>query len=253
MNYFLVLACTLIIVLELIRFSYDKKRHRLWILIVPVLKICLYTQLGDYFPVVIATNLNTGLTGILLIYYYALEKERRKKGVKYAKFGIIFAVIIVLIFPLQIALHVFFFEKGLSMYKVGNYENSIKYFDKAIAIDKRNYTAYYAKGEALDKLRRYDEAIQYYDKAISLKPNIDALHNSKGLTLYNEKKYDDAILEYNKAIELNSKAYASYYNRGLAYSKLGKNENAIKDLQETLSLKPNDQKAAKLLKTLTGK
>jgi len=215
MNFFLTLFFTIIFIMELMRFREDKKRNRLWILVVTAMLICLNTFLVNYIQLEVAYYLNKVLVLILAIYFFIIVRERRKKGLKRTKSEIALESILILIVSLQTSLHLYFYYQGLDMYKKGNYEIAIFYYDEAIAMNNWVYTAYYGKATALDKLERYDEAIQWFDKAISLKRSSDFVHNGKGLTLYNEQKYDEAISEYNKAIQLNPKAYACFYNKGL--------------------------------------
>ena len=55
--------------------------------------------------------------------------------------------------------------------------------------------------------------------------------------------YSKAVQDYNRALELAplaSDTWVVYLNRGCVLNKLGDSEGALQDLNEALSLKPND-------------
>jgi tetratricopeptide (TPR) repeat protein len=62
-------------------------------------------------------------------------------------------------------------DKGITLYALGNYNEAITYYDKALAIDPDQKNALLNKGYALSKLGRYSEAITYYDKILAIDPN----------------------------------------------------------------------------------
>ena len=73
-------------------------------------------------------------------------------------------------------------EKGIALGSLGNYTESITYFDKALAIDPKDVAALTDKGLALASLGNYAQAIAYYDKALAIDPmNVNALDN-KGIS-----------------------------------------------------------------------
>jgi tetratricopeptide (TPR) repeat protein len=69
-------------------------------------------------------------------------------------------------------------NKGMSLYNSGKFNESIAYFDKALAINPKNITALDNKGLALlsVSINNYTQAISYFDKALSIDPrNVDVL------------------------------------------------------------------------------
>ena len=59
-------------------------------------------------------------------------------------------------------------NKGISVYYLDKYNQSIFYFDKALSIDPNDIDALYYKGGAFDKLGNYNQAIIFMNKAIVL-------------------------------------------------------------------------------------
>ena len=58
--------------------------------------------------------------------------------------------------------------EGRAFNRLGDYEQAIIYFDKALSIDPKNEYALANKGVALDRLRNYSEAMKYFDKALDI-------------------------------------------------------------------------------------
>jgi len=52
--------------------------------------------------------------------------------------------------------------------EVGQYEQALDYYNKALALDPRNAIVWNNKGNALCKLGRSEEAIECYDKALTV-------------------------------------------------------------------------------------
>ena len=59
-----------------------------------------------------------------------------------------------------------YFQKGAKYEIDGNFEEAIKYFDKALQIDSNFYEVWFNKGLTLTNLKKYDSAIECYDKSI---------------------------------------------------------------------------------------
>jgi tetratricopeptide (TPR) repeat protein len=72
------------------------------------------------------------------------------------------------------------------------------------------------KGVALLNLGNYEEAIKCYDKAIEIEPNNAEAWNNKGIVLGRLSNYEEAIACYDKAIELNPTDGRAWYNRAWA-------------------------------------
>ena len=61
-------------------------------------------------------------------------------------------------------------DKGDALTDLGNYEQAITYYDKALVIDPNNATFLDDKGYSLSKLGKYEEAITYYDRVFGRRP-----------------------------------------------------------------------------------
>ncbi len=94
------------------------------------------------------------------------------------------------------------------------------------------------KGKDLEKLGQYNEAIKVYDKALELNPDNLAAETDKGDALAHLGKYDEAIAVYNKVIKINPINAESLYGRGVALDKLNKPDEAMKSFDEITKSQP---------------
>ncbi|MEI7857966.1 MAG: tetratricopeptide repeat protein [Methanomicrobiales archaeon] len=95
------------------------------------------------------------------------------------------------------------FIQGLTyLTHYGRYNDSLQYFDAALAFDQNFTEAWQAKGVAFHNLRRYDEAIVCYDRARELTPPDAGIWHLKGLTYFALGRPDDAGACNRRAAEL---------------------------------------------------
>lgn len=76
------------------------------------------------------------------------------------------------------------FIKGLTYStQYARYNESLEFFDAALAIDTNFSEAWVAKGVALHNMKRYDEAIRNYDRALLISPGDAGIWHVKCSTL----------------------------------------------------------------------
>lgn len=75
------------------------------------------------------------------------------------------------------------FLKGLTLLThYGRYNESLRYFDAALALDQNFTEVRVAEGVAFHNLKRYDEAIRSYDRALALSPGDADTWHLEGVT-----------------------------------------------------------------------
>ncbi|CAD8115148.1 unnamed protein product [Paramecium primaurelia] len=134
-------------------------------------------------------------------------------------------------------------KQGDALNNINEYEEAIKYYDKAISIYPENDNAWNNKGSALQNLNKNEEALMCYEIAISINPNYDNAWYNKGLALQNLNKNEEAIQCYDKAISINPNYDYSWNNKGNALQNLNKNEEAIKYYDKAISINPKNDNA----------
>jgi len=108
---------------------------------------------------------------------------------------------------------------------------------------------FYNAGNALVRLGDYDEAIKAYRKAIDQrKGNYSRALNNLGVVLLREGRWDDAHDALLSALKLESFHYAeASYNLGRLYSARGETDLAIREWRRALAIDPAHSAAAQAL------
>ncbi len=95
------------------------------------------------------------------------------------------------------------FIKGLTYStQYARYNDSLAFFDAALAIDRNFSQAWIAKGVALHNMKRYDEAIKNYDMALEINPDDAGAWSVKAMTLRDWGKQAEAAESSRRATEL---------------------------------------------------
>jgi tetratricopeptide (TPR) repeat protein len=108
-----------------------------------------------------------------------------------------------------------YFLKAEECYTNKQYEKSIKYIEKAIAINSENDVNFFALAKVYKEMGKYDRAMQAINKALQLNP-IHEYYFQKSLLYSHLKDYNNALNVVEKAINLSGielyKEYqASFY------------------------------------------
>jgi tetratricopeptide (TPR) repeat protein len=136
----------------------------------------------------------------------------------------------------------FLYEKSKSEYAKSNFESmydkSLVCSEKSIELNPRNIDSWYNKGIALSNLGEFEKAIQSYDRVIEIDPNYFPVWNTKGIALSNLGEFEKAIQSYDRVIEKNANHPTIWYNKGIALSNLRKFEEAIKCYDRVIEIDP---------------
>jgi len=95
------------------------------------------------------------------------------------------------------------FIKGLTYStQYARYNDSLAFFDAALAIDQNFSEAWIAKGVALHNMKRYDEAIKNYDRALEINPDDAGAWSVKAMTFRDWGKTTESGESSRRAAEL---------------------------------------------------
>jgi tetratricopeptide (TPR) repeat protein/S1-C subfamily serine protease len=133
-------------------------------------------------------------------------------------------------------------NRGTAKSELGNEQEAILDYDRAIALNPKFALAYYGRGTAKSALGNKQEAILDYDRAISLNPKDAKAYNNRGNAKSALGNKQEAIADFDRAISLNPKHALAYNNRGTTKSALGNKQEAIVDYDRAISLNPKDAK-----------
>ena len=127
-------------------------------------------------------------------------------------------------------------NRGIAYFSNGAHDRAIEDCNKAIELNSDNTTAYNNRGTVYLSNGAYDRAIADYNKAIELNSNDASTYSNRGTAYFSKGIYDRAIEDFNKAIALNSDYASAYNNRGNAYRDKGEPDRAIKDFNKAIAL-----------------
>ena len=82
----------------------------------------------------------------------------------------------------------------------------------------------------------YQEAIKDFDRAIELDPKLAGAYWGRGKTYHELGDYQEAIKDFDRAIELDPKLGGAYWSRGKTYQKFGNQQQADEDLKTAAKL-----------------
>ena len=125
-------------------------------------------------------------------------------------------------------------ERGWECFKRSQFEQSIKYHEKALFVFKEissrseEAISYFLLGRSLSAVSKYDEAIKHYQKALQISEIIGVgrqvpeswVYYIRGEVHKNQGKYDEALSYYVKALEI-SKATGNKFQEAVLYFNLG--------------------------------
>lgn len=136
-----------------------------------------------------------------------------------------------------------YINRGAAYTSLGEYYRAVEDYDKAIALDLNNARAYVNRGAAYIGLGEYHRAVEDLDKATSLDPNLTLAYINRGAAYLYLGEFRHTIEESDKAFKLDPNNSLVYLNRGAAYVSLGEYHRAIEELDKAILLDPNDAMA----------
>ncbi len=92
-------------------------------------------------------------------------------------------------------------------------------YDKGLAINPDDASAWFIRGAELGILGRPAEALASFDKSIAINPDDAYAWNFRGVALHELGRYAEAVASYDKAIAINPDYAEVKLNRKMALKK----------------------------------
>ncbi|WP_343736375.1 tetratricopeptide repeat protein [Acidovorax sp.] len=134
-------------------------------------------------------------------------------------------------------------NRGLALGALGQREEALVHFDRAIALRADFAEAHVNRGKTLVELGRLPEALQSYDSAIAAQPRMAAAHNNKGTALRALERLDEALACYQQACALDGNYVDALLNRATLHAALGHADEALAGFDQLLALQPQHAQA----------
>ncbi len=128
-----------------------------------------------------------------------------------------------------------------------NYKSAVEFCNQAFKhVEKKSDIAkiYYLRGLSLRKLGSYNNARNDLEKSISFNSQFDSAYYHLGeLNSLVFRDYHTGIKNFGELLAVNDQFSQAYFARGYCYQKVGKHQNAIDDLSAFLGLEANSAQA----------
>ena len=121
-------------------------------------------------------------------------------------------------------------NRGFAYCQIGQYDQAISDFSKAIEINPRLAPAYNNRGAAYLYKAQYDQAILDLSKAIEINPRLAHAYNNRGWAYMKNRQYDQAISDFNKTVEIDSRFVEAYFNRAIVYFLVEEYDKSLLDV-----------------------
>ena len=131
------------------------------------------------------------------------------------------------------------FKQSVALWKDGKYKNpqkAVAYLKHVVDKNPNNAVPYNNRGVAYLDLNQFQQALKDFNKAIAINKAYAMAYNNRGSTHYAMENYQVALADYEQSIRLNPKHAHTYFNRGLAYYQLKKTDLACKDFEKACEM-----------------
>jgi tetratricopeptide (TPR) repeat protein len=129
-----------------------------------------------------------------------------------------------------------------------NPRKAVTLLRKAARLDPQNSEAYYYLGKLYTSKKDVPKAIKAYEKSIDLDPRSPDAFFNLGFIYYSTKEYSKAEKMFRKVVELRPFYLdEAYFNLAVVQNLQGKRKESIGNLERTLEVNPNNDRARKYL------
>lgn len=140
--------------------------------------------------------------------------------------------------------YVEYLNRGRKFYFDEKYYRALQAFEKAIEEKSGDAIAWYNKGICLSKIGDYDGAIKAVNKAIDTDPDFEIAWYNKGYFLFRQTRYDESIKALEKVTSNQLFKPKAVFNIACAYSKLNNKDQTLMNLKEAICLDVNCKQKA---------
>lgn len=128
---------------------------------------------------------------------------------------------------------------GAAECQLGRPEESLRYFDAALALRPEQANVFQNRGNALSDLRRFEDAVASYEASLRLRPdNADAWY-SRGNALKDLDRAQDALDSYDRALALRPDHADALNNKGNVLHALRRLDEAVAQFDRAVAVRPD--------------
>tara|TARA_B100000787_G_C16192681_1_gene298508 strand:+ start:1275 stop:3038 length:1764 start_codon:yes stop_codon:yes gene_type:complete len=129
---------------------------------------------------------------------------------------------------------------GACFNSLGQYENAIESYEKAIAINPDYVDAHYNLGNIYRQIDQLDNAIECHQRVIDINPSHEEAQYNLGVSLFESGFLFEAIDHFEKALVINPKNIEAQINLGNIFVELDQTYEAIEQYEKILITNPKN-------------
>jgi tetratricopeptide (TPR) repeat protein len=132
------------------------------------------------------------------------------------------------------------FNKANSLASDEKYQEAIVCYKETFEHESPNYITYCYIGECYERLRDFDEALKYFEKAIKEEAGYSDAWLGKAIALDHLNNFTDAYKCVKKALEINDKEADYWFTCAELEEKIGLIEESLNSMEKAISLEKDD-------------
>ena len=125
---------------------------------------------------------------------------------------------------------------GVALNSLGRHKEAVSCFQKALELNPDYTVAHMNLANNLNTIGKYEEAVASYERALELNPDHADTHNNLGAALNSLGRYGDAAVSFKKAVEINPASAEAHNNLGATLNSLGRYEEAVASCHRAVKL-----------------
>ena len=106
---------------------------------------------------------------------------------------------------------------GWICYKSGKYHNAVKYFNKALDLEKGSEKYFIARGNTYIKMNTFEQAINDFSMALDLNPTDAEIYFNRGIARLKFNRPTEACYDFRKAFEMGKREALEYLQTHCSY------------------------------------
>lgn len=145
-----------------------------------------------------------------------------------------------------------YYNIGLVYECIQEMELSVSYYKKSIRLNPNNVRSVNNLARIyLDVIKDYNMTETYLNHAINAAPNDAEAYNLYGNLSMIREDFELAISYFKKSILLDENYFKNYYDIAVAYYAINDKENALANINKSIELNPQFDKAHELLQEIS--
>ncbi len=128
-------------------------------------------------------------------------------------------------------------------HQVAYWENTVRLFERTLAVTSANPSAHFAVGVGLEKDGEIEAAVGQYRAAIAIDPGYQKAHYNLGQLFRKQERWTEAATHYRAALTANPADVPSHLNLAAVLQSLNQASEAVVEFEEALRLDPDSIEA----------